>query len=180
MNRIINLHYANTETTYKLPRIHYAVQVHRKINPSEGDHSTNPQNLQTKNYKIMNLRFQFFNTETKEWFKPKYKPLSDLLLTGNGDIYHVQEEANGPQQIDTTLNIVNPLYKVAQYVGVRDENQNKYLTGSIVQTPDGKVGVLNYAPNGLYLQIGDDIDPISELMLRASKIIGHSFEKKKD
>ena len=184
MNRIINLHYANTETTYKLPRIHYPVQVHRKINPSEGNHNANPKNLQTKNHKIMNLRFKFLNTETKEYFKPNYKPYHDLLITGNGDIYEVKTEQEHVQDFKTTFRLVTQHYQAIQYTGLRDQNQNKLFIGSIMKFPDGSVGVLIWWGDKLAIGSGPidnytAIDEVTEKELRASDLIGDAIQNPK-
>lgn len=120
----------------------------------------------------MNLRFMFFDTEKKEWFKPTYKPLNDLLITGNGDIYHVTED----EDKKPTLKMVTPLYKAVQYVGVRDENQAKYYVGSLVQYAK-KIGVLTYMPNGLCLDFDGDMIEISEKELRATRCVGHIFQQ---
>lgn len=128
----------------------------------------------------MNLRFMFFDTEKKEWFKPTYKPLNDLFITGNGDVYHVQQVQEHVQDSKTELKIVTAIYKVAQYVGTRDENQNKYYTGSRVDLGDGKIGTLTYTPDGLYMDYDGDIERITEKQLKEGKVVGHIFETEKD
>lgn len=128
----------------------------------------------------MNLRLIFFDTEKKEWFKPSYKPLSDLFVTGNGDVYHVQQLQEHVQDSKTELKIVTAIYKVAQYVGTRDENQIKYYTGSLVDLGDRKIGTLTYTPDGLYLDYDGDIERVTEKQLKNGKVVGHIFEKKAD
>lgn len=123
----------------------------------------------------MNLRFKFFDSEKKEWFKPTYKPLNDLHLSGNGDVYNVtQEQENGP--IKSTL--VTQHIKVSQYTGIRDCNQQKYYTGSLVKFKSGQTGVLSLLPNGPHIEFdGSEVESVTEKELREAENVGHIFDK---
>lgn len=138
----------------------------------------------------MNLKFKFFDLESKSWFQEKNNKehCKQLVLTQNGELIFI-ETINGHVNITHEKDFptveykgeIVPKFVKVQGTNIRDVGEHRYYIDDIVKFKDGSIGVLIFSRDGLCIGSGPfnnytAIDPVRKDELREAERIGSIHE----